>query len=399
MSSFAREKPTEMEPSPVPLAVPDLAGNEARYLQECIETGFVSSVGPFVSRFEKMLVETSGAAGAVATSAGTTALHAALVALGVGRDDLVILPSYTFIASANAISHAGAEPWLFDIDQDSWTLDATLVDAALCSECEPSSGGLIHRQSGKRVAVIMPVFTLGLPADMTKIMEVAGRFKLPVVIDAAAALGSLYEGKKIGQLGALAVVSFNGNKTITAGGGGAILGNDDTLFAHIRHLTTTARRSDAYEHDIIGFNYRMTNIAAAVGCAQLERLDHFLARKAAVARRYREELADLPGVDFFPEKPGRTSAHWLSGITLQPPAPSLAELAPRLTADGIASRSFWKPMHLQKPYAGALRTKMPVCETLWPRVLPLPCSTNLTETEQTRVIRAVRTAANTLRSR
>ena len=392
MSSVARSKPAQSEPLPIPLAIPDLSGNEARYLQECIETGFVSSVGPFVGRFEKMLADAAGTPGAVATSAGTTALHAALVALGVRHNDLVILPSYTFIASANAISHSGAEPWLFDINRETWTIDATLVEAALRSECRATDRGMVHKSTGKRVAAMMPVFALGLPADMAQIVDLANRFALPLLIDAAAALGSLYEGKKIGEFGTLAVVSFNGNKTVTAGGGGAILGNDEQLLAQVRHLTTTARRSDAYDHDMVGFNYRMTNIAAAVGCAQLERLDYFLARKTAIAQRYREELADLPGIGFFPERAGRKSAFWLSGITLQPPAPSLADLAPRLTAARIACRSFWKPMHLQPPYADALRSEMRVCDNLWERVLPLPCSTALTEADQARVIGAVRTA-------
>ena len=396
MSSVARSKPAQSELLPIPLAIPELSGNEARYLQECIEFGFVSSVGPFVGRFENMLADAAGARGAVATSAGTTALHAALVALGVGRNDLVILPSYTFIASANAISHSGAEPWLFDIDRESWTIDTALVEAALRSECRATDRGVIHKSTGKRVAAIMPVFTLGLPADMAQIMDLADRFSLPVVIDAAAALGSLYEGRKIGEFDTLAVVSFNGNKTVTAGGGGAILGNDEELLAHVRHLTTTARQSDAYDHDMVGFNYRMTNIAAAVGCAQLERLDHFLARKTAIAHRYREELADLPGIGFFPERPGRKSAFWLSGITLQPQARSRAELAPRLTAAGIACRSFWKPMHLQTPYADAVRSEMTVCNNLWERVLPLPCSTGLTEADQARVISAVRAAVPAL---
>jgi perosamine synthetase len=394
VNPFAHQKLADVTLPPVALAVPDLSGNEARYLQECIETGFVSSVGPFVNRFEKMLAEASGARSAVATSAGTTALHATLVALGVGRGDLVVLPSYTFVASANAISHCGAEPWLFDITQESWTLDASLVETTLRSECQSSRTGLRHRASGKRVAAIMPVFALGLPADMAEIMELAGRFKLPVVIDAAAALGSLYEGKRIGELGALAVVSFNGNKTVTAGGGGAILGDDEQILAHIRHLTTTARQGDAYEHDMVGFNYRMTNIAAAVGCAQLERLDHFLARKRAIAQRYREDLADLAGVGFFPERGGRKSSDWLSGITLSTPVPAHEDLAPRLVAEGIASRGFWKPLHLQKPYAGALRGQMPVCEALWRRVLPLPGSSSLTEADQTRVIQAVRDAVS-----
>ena len=226
----------------IPLAVPNLGGNEARYLQECVETNFVSSVGPFVDRFEAMVAEASGASHAVATSSGTTGLHAALTALGVGRDDLVVLPSFTFIASANAISHCGATPWLLDVCGDSWTLDVAQLARVLETQAERRDGDLVHRESGRRVAALMPVYTLGLPAEMEPLVRVAMRHGLPVVADAAAALGARYRGRAVGALGAdLSVFSFNGNKTVTAGGGGVVVGEDEALCARVRHLTTTAR--------------------------------------------------------------------------------------------------------------------------------------------------------------
>jgi len=378
----------------IPLAVPNLVGNEGRYLQECVQSTFVSSVGPFVSRFEVMAAEAAGADGAVATSAGTTGLHAALVALGVGRDDLVILPSFTFVASANAIAHCGASPWLFDVDPLRWTLDPALLADRLESECEHREGHLIHRPTGRRVAAIMPVHVVGHPADMDAITALARRFRLKVLADAAAALGSRYKGRRIGEIGAdLSVVSFNGNKTVTAGGGGVVVGNDLDLLTLVRHLTTTARAGDDYLHDRVGFNYRMTNLQAAVGCAQLELLETFVAAKRRIRAAYDSAFAGTPGVTPFPQPADSDSECWFSGFVIDPALPvSVADLRSRLKAVAVEARPFWMPMHLQPPFAGAPRTAMPVCESLWPRLLTLPCSTGLCEAEQAQVISALRGA-------
>jgi len=202
----------------IPLCVPNISGNEAKYLAECVSSTFVSTIGPFVARFETMVAEAAGTVGAVATSAGTTALHAALHAVGVRRDDLVICPSLTFIASANAISHAGATPWLFDVDPVSWTLDPQLLANELLNRTERRDGELFHTGTGRRVSAIVPVFTLGIPADMDPILATAREYGLKVVVDGAAALGAFYKGKPSGALGAdLTMYSFNGNKTTTAG--------------------------------------------------------------------------------------------------------------------------------------------------------------------------------------
>ena len=286
----------------IPLAIPNLSGNESRYLQECIDTAFVSSVGPFVDRFEHAVAKAAGAAHAVATASGTSGLHAALVAVGVGRDDLVVLPSWTFIASANAIHQCGATPWLFDVSAESWTLDPDQLAQAIDGETERRDGCVLHRPTGRRVAAIMPVHTLGLPADMDPIAKTAADTGLPIVADAAAALGARYRGAPIGLANAdLSVFSFNGNKTATSGGGGAVTGADERLCAQLRHLTTTARCSADYRHDVAGFNYRMTNLQAAVGVAQLERIDALVAAKRRIARLYDAELAGLDGVSPFPQ--------------------------------------------------------------------------------------------------
>jgi dTDP-4-amino-4,6-dideoxygalactose transaminase len=373
----------------IPLAIPNLAGNEAAYLQECVDTNFVSSVGPFVDRFERDLERVTASSHAVAASTGTAGLHVALVAAGVRRDDLVVLPSLTFIASANAISLCGATPWLLDVDPASWTLSVDALRDALQSRCERRSGALWHRPTGRRVSAVMPVHTLGVVADMDPLVEIARDFGLAVVADGAASLGADYRGRPLGGTGAdLTVLSFNGNKTVTAGGGGAVLGSDAALCDRVRHLSTTARVSSEYEHDAVGFNYRLTNLQAAVGCAQLEQLDAFVAAKRRIAARYDRELAGQGGVEAFPAPDWSRGARWLAGIVVRdrPRASVLAALA----AEGIGARAFWRPMTLQRPYRDAPREPTPHCDAVWASIVTLPCSTQLGDDEQTRVIEAVR---------
>lgn len=378
----------------IPLAVPNLAGNEARYLQECVDSTFVSTVGPFVRRFEAMIADATGAAEAVAVSTGTVGLHLALVCAGVGRDDLVALPALTFIASANAIAHCGATPWLFDIAPENWTLDAAQLERALAAETVSRDGRTVHRASGRRVAAIMPVHTLGHPADMDALAAVATRYTLPIVADGAAVLGATYKARKPAQWGAaITVLSFNGNKTVTAGGGGALVGTDRALLARARHLSTTARTGEDYEHDAVGYNYRMTNLQAAVGCAQMERLDALVAAKRRIHRRYEQAFADLAGIGRFPSSPWAESACWFSGLVLDAArAHRAAAIRTRLRERGIDARPFWRPMHLQPPYRDAPRADLAFSESLWPRVLTLPCSTHLTDAEQDRVIAETRAA-------
>lgn len=376
----------------IPLCVPNLSGNEGEYLAECVTSTYVSSVGPFVTRFESMVAEAAGAAKAVATSAGTTALHAALLTVGVRPGDLVVCPTLTFIASANAISHCGATPWLFDIDARSWTLDPRLLAETLTTDTRVQGGGRIHIPTGRRVSAILPVFTLGIPADMDEILGVARDMNLPVVVDGAAALGALYKGKPSGALGAeLTMYSFNGNKTATAGGGGAITGNDPALVDAFRHLTTTARVGADYDHDVVGYNYRMTNLQAAVGCAQMEQLPTFIAAKRRISQRYNDAFRKSNGFGRFPEPEWAESAAWFSGFVFETEDGDKQSLSVRahLRENGIDARPFWKPMHLQAPYSDAPRTAAPVSDRLWSRVVTLPCSTHLTEADQGKVIDAV----------
>ena len=376
----------------IPLAVPNLTGRETEYLQQCIETTFVSSVGPFVSRLEEMVAEATGSAKAVAVSSGTAGLHAALAAIGVAPNDLVVLPSFTFIASANAIAYCGASPWLFDVTEDSWTLDPDLLADHLAAETHQKEGRLIHKKTGRRVSAVMPVYTIGMPADMDAILKISRDYNLPIVVDGAAALGATYKGRSLGDFGGdLTIFSFNGNKTVTAGGGGAVVGEDADLIKLVQHLSTTARVGTDYHHNKIGFNYRMTNIAAAVGCAQMERLDEFVSIKRRIQKSYNEALENLPGVGIFPHPEWAEGACWLAGIMI-----ANAELAQvlrcRLKEKNIDTRQFWKPMHLQPMFLNSPATAQPVSSDVWRRIVMLPCSTGLKESEQAKVVETVHKA-------
>ncbi len=373
----------------IPLAIPNLAGREAEYLQDCIKTTFVSSVGPFVDRFEEMVASASGAKYAVATSAGTTGLHTALTAVGASPGDLVILPSLTFIASANAISHCGAEPWLMDVDAQSWTLDPTTVARELKENTRLQCGRLVHKESGRRIAAMMPVYTLGMPANMSELVTLAKEYRIPVVADAAAALGAKFQGQDIGNLDAdLSVISFNGNKTVTAGGGGAVIGNNKEFIDLVRHLSTTAKVGANYDHDRVGFNYRMTNLQAAVGCAQMENLEMFVEKKHQIRKAYEEALTNLSGISFFPSPEWAESADWFCGFVLE--EGDSATLRENLRQKGIDARPFWKPMHLQAPYAKTFKSDMTASDEIWEKIITLPCSTGITDEQVEQVIKAVK---------
>jgi dTDP-4-amino-4,6-dideoxygalactose transaminase len=376
----------------IPLAEPDLSGNEARYLQDCVASGFVSSVGPFVERFEDLVAQATGTARAFATASGTVGLHLALVAVGVKPGDLVIVPSFTFIATANAVAHCGATPWIFDVDPERWTLDGGLVASTLDAETERRNGICVHHATGRRVSAIIPVHTLGLAADMETVSTAARKHDLRIVADAACALGTPYKGKPVAKAGAdLSVISFNGNKTVTSGGGGAIVGDDSELTALARHLGTTARLGPDYDHDMVGFNYRMTNLQAAVGCAQMERLADLLSAKQRIRSAYNHALAGLAGLKPFPGGAGADNACWLSGVVTDD-ASRAERLREALIAAGIETKLFWKPVHLQTPYRDAPRTAQPVSENLWRRVLTLPSSSSLGMADQGRVIAVVQKA-------
>ena len=302
----------------VPLHEPCFRGNELSYVTECIETGWVSTAGAFVGRFETELAARCGTQHAVATVNGTAALHAALLALGVGDGDAVICPALTFVATANAISYCGATPIFADSQRETLGLCPDLLAEFLDTGCVASNGKLIHAQTKLRIAAIMPVHLFGHPADMDGINALAARYDIPVVEDATESLGSEFRERPTGSLGTAGVLSFNGNKIITSGGGGAIVTNDDALAAEVRHLTSTARKDRGWQHDHdrIGFNYRMPNLNAALALGQLEQIDEFTEAKRRLAGMYRDIFGGQAGVEIFEEQSWAKSNYWLNAILL-----------------------------------------------------------------------------------
>ncbi|MBO6576987.1 MAG: aminotransferase class I/II-fold pyridoxal phosphate-dependent enzyme [Rhodothermales bacterium] len=373
----------------IPLAIPNMAGNEARYLAECVETNFVSSVGRFVTRLEEQCAGIAGTRRAVATSAGTTGLQLALLGVGVRPGDVVITPALSFIATANAVRHCGAEPWFVDIDADSWSLSPDQLSEALEAQGRRTADGWVHRPSGRRIAAILPVHLNGIPALMQELRAIADRFDVPLVADAAAAIGASLHHGQLFDLADASVFSFNGNKTVTAGGGGCVVTNDEQVADRMKHLSTTARTGPDYDHDEVGFNFRMTNLQAAVGCAQLEQVETFLAHKRTIQERYDRAFAGTLGAS--PHIDYGTSACWLS-VAMTSGLDETRSLIAGLAERGVMARTFFKPLNRQIPYVDAPSEATPVSDRIWGRVLTLPCSTGLTEAEQETVIAAVHDA-------
>jgi perosamine synthetase len=373
----------------IPLTVPQLRGNEWSYVRECLDTNFLSSVGPFVGRFEREFAERLGAPSAVATVNGTAALHVALLIAGVQPGDEVLVSTLTFIAPVNTIRYVGAVPVLIDAEPEFWQMDARGVLRFLERDCEHTAGILRNRATRRRVSAILPVHILGHPVDMDPILEAARRFGLPVVEDAAESLGATYKGRPVGCLGDVGCFSFNGNKVITSGGGGMLVTRRTDWAERARYLTTQARNHPSeYIHHEVGYNYRLTNIAAAIGCAQLELLDDFLAAKRRIHAAYADGLAAVPGVAVLGEPPWGSSGFWMTSITVDSRrfGRTARELIIRLRARAIESRPLWQPAHLSPAHGVAVRCSAPVADSLYDSALSLPSSTGLTPEHQQRVI-------------
>lgn len=376
----------------IPLCIPLLAGNEARYLNECVETNFVSSVGPFVDRFETTMAETLGARHAVATSSGTAALHVALLVAGVRPGDLVLVSSLTFIAPANAIRYVGADPMFVDADAATWQIDVNLVSQFFATRCERRGGETVDKKSGRRIGAILPVDILGHPVDADPLLDLARTHGVPVIEDATESLGGRYKGRPAAMLGDIACLSFNGNKLMTSGGGGMIVTDNADWARRARHLTTQAK-ADPREsiHDEIGFNYRLTNIQAALGVAQLERLKALVAAKRRVAARYQDLCGAVPGLSFMPEATWAESAYWLSTVLVDPVLFGMdsRSLQGCLAEKGIETRPLWQPLHLSPAHRGADVLGGSVAENLWSRALSLPSSAGIERSELDAVCAAI----------
>ena len=379
----------------IPLSVPCLEGNERAYLAECIETNWVSSAGPFVGRFETAVAEAVGADHAVATTSGTAALHVALQVAGVGPGDAVVTSALTFVATANAIRYLGAEPVFADADAETWQVDPAIVVRYLTEGCEQRGGAVHDRSTGRRVAAVLPAHILGHPVDMDPILAAARRHGVPVVEDAAEALGATYKGRAVGTLGDIGCFSFNGNKLVTSGGGGMVVTGEAAIADRVRHLTTQAK-SDPVEHvhDAVGYNYRLTNVQAAVGCAQMDRLADLVEARRRIAGHYRAVFADVAGISFMPEASWARSTFWLSTVRVEAETAGIDRhgLAAVLDAAGIETQPLWQPLHHSPAHAGARALGGIVSDRLNHEALSLPSSASLTEADQGRVIDAVLTA-------
>lgn len=373
----------------IPLAVPEIRGNEWKYLKECLDTNWVSSAGPFVDRFESMLSGYVGAQHGVAMSSGTAALHIALLAAGVQPDDEVLVSTLTFIAPANAVRYAGAWPVFIDAEPDHWQMDADKLANFVTNQCRFEGNILTNKHSNRRISAVIPVHILGHPCDMAPVLELAGRYNLTVIEDATESLGATYQGKSVGHLGDIGCFSFNGNKLITTGGGGMLVTDNAQWAQRARYLTTQAK-DDAveYVHDEIGYNYRLTNLQAAMGCAQMELLDEYVAAKRKIAHTYNQVLGEVPGITLMEQASWAESACWLYTVAINETQYGMGsrDLLKELESAGIQSRPLWQPLHLSPAHQNADAQDCPVAQQLGEQCLSLPCSVGLTREEQAKVI-------------
>lgn len=377
------------------LCVPYLGGREAEYLAECIATNYVSSVGPFVARFERAIADYVGTRFAVAAVNGTAALHLALLAVGVKPDDEVLVSTLSFIAPANAVRYCGAWPVFIDAEIQHWQMNPAAVAEFLEDRCVVREGLTVNVTTGRIVRAIVPVHILGHPVDMDLILELSRRYGLSVVEDATESLGARYRGRQVGTLGDIACLSFNGNKLITTGGGGMVITNNRKFAECCAYLSTQAKDDPIeYVHRAVGFNYRLTNIPAALGCAQMERIDDHIAAKRRIALRYASDLRAIPGLRPQAEATWAESIWWMTTIRVDREEYGLKsrEVMHALQQRGIATRPLWQPLHRSPAHTAAVESNpspCPIAERLASEALSLPSSVGLTESEQEKVVSAL----------
>ncbi|HAS47571.1 MAG TPA: hypothetical protein DCS93_44250 [Microscillaceae bacterium] len=372
----------------IPLSVPNIEGNEWQYIKECLDTNWVSSVGSYVDLFEQKVAEFTGAQYAVSTVNGTAALHIALLLSNVTQDDCVLVPNITFIASVNAIKYVNASPIFIDIDPDTWQMDLGLLEEFLENETTLQEGICTEKNSQRKIKAIMPVHVLGNMADMDHLKALAKKFHLEIIEDASEALGSYYEGTHSGNFGKFGCFSFNGNKIITTGGGGIIITDDEQLAAKAKHITTQAKADKfEYVHDHVGYNYRLVNVLAAMGVAQMENLPKFLNRKQEVNAFYREQLTNVGDIQ-LQEIPNKTSSnHWLFTILTSQQKP----LIQHLTAHKIQVRPLWYPMNRLEMFKHErYYSRNDLSMEVYQKSISLPCSTNISEEDTAFVVKTIR---------
>lgn len=366
----------------IALHEPIFAGNEWRYLKDCLDTGWVSSVGKYVDLFEEKLAGYAGVKRAVAVVNGTAALHICLKLVGVMPGDEVLVPALTFVATANAVTYCGAVPHFADSEERTLGLDPGKLESYLQEIADIRSDACYNRQTGRRIKAVLPMHTFGHPVDLDRLLEVCKRYGLELVEDAAESLGSHYRGRHTGNWGRVSALSFNGNKIITTGGGGAILTNDEALGKLAKHITTTAKvpHKWAFNHDMAGYNYRLPNINAALGCAQLEQLPALIKNKRYLAERYKEAFADIEGVCFFTEPGFACSNYWLNVLLLDEKYSGERDtLLEKTNGAGIMTRPAWVLMHKLPMYRDCPRMDLNTAESIERRLVNIPSSASLGE--------------------
>ncbi|MFZ0578570.1 MAG: LegC family aminotransferase [Psychrobacillus psychrotolerans] len=361
----------------VPLHEPTFDEKEVEYVTDCVKSGWVSSVGKYVDRFEKELAEFTGVKRAVAVVNGTAALHIALKVAGVQPNDEVFMPSLTFVATANAASYLQAIPHFVDVSEETLGLDPIKLEEHIKDIGEMKNGQLLNKQTGRVIRAVVPMHTFGHPVDLDPLIELCERYNLVLVEDAAESLGSYYKGKHTGGLGRVSALSFNGNKIMTTGGGGAILTNDDKLADYAKHITTTAKIPHrwAYEHDEIGYNYRMPNINAALGCAQLQKVPTFIEQKRKLTETYANLVSSLDGVTLFKEPANTKGNYWLQSLRLEQTI-SRDAILEFLNENGVMSRPIWTPMDELGPFQNMPKADLTVTKRLKNSLINIP-STSL----------------------
>lgn len=370
------------------LSGPNIAGNEWKYVKDCLDTGWVSSVGAYVEKFENMTAQFAGAKYAVATSSGTTALHICLIVNDIKKDDYVIAPNVTFVASINSIKYTNANPILMDVDAETWQMDLDLLEKFLSEETEIKSGYSIYKKDGRRIKAIMPVHVLGNMCNMDRLSAISEKYNLIVIEDSTEALGSYYKNKHAGTFGLMGTFSYNGNKIITTGGGGMIITDDEGLAKRAKHLTTQAK-SDPFEymHDEIGYNYRLVNTAAAMGVGQMEVLPQFLNRKREIIDFYKKELGGVGDISFQKVEDHVNPNWWLPTIMTG----KQKQVLKILNDNKMQSRPFWVPMNRLPMFKNNLYyTKNNKSDYIYQKSLSIPCSTNITDQEMASVVSKIK---------
>lgn len=380
----------------IPLSVPNFIGNELKYVTKAVETEWVSTGGPYVSEFEDKIAKYVGAKGAVACQNGTSGLHMALLLAGVISKQAVIVPTLTFIAAVNPVKYIGAEPIFMDCD-DSLCMNPLKLREFCELECIMQDDCLVHKTTGRQIKCLIVVHVFGNMADMEEIMSIAKQYHLKVIEDATEAIGTYYTkgkycGKYAGTIGDIGVYSFNGNKIITTGGGGMIVSDHEALLNKAKHLTTQAKSDELYYiHDEIGYNYRMTNLQAALGLAQLEQLEHFIYIKKNNYLYYKEQLKNIDGLRLLDMREGIRSNYWFYALYCEDSAKMDRDKVIHFMSENkIQTRPIWGLIHEQKPYEGSYAYKIQMAKKYWERVVNIPCSTKLTREEVERVVKILK---------